>query len=125
MGGARGEGMIEFEGQELPVLLTNRAIAEAEKATGKTIIRLAQDANSGDIGMADIAALMRAGLEYGRRDAGVQRRTYTMADAYDVMDGCGFATAAKIVFTAVSSVLSYSSETDTRPPATARSETGA
>jgi len=119
--GARGEGTIDVNGAELPVLLTNRAIAEAEKATGKSIVQLAQEAKAGSIGVGDIAALLRAGLEYGRRDAGLRRQMYTMADTYDVMDACGFAVAAQIVLTAVAEVLSYRPDADALPPAPARS----
>jgi len=123
MAGARGEGTVEFQGQTLPVLLTNRAIAEAEKATGKTMIQLAQAGSTGDIGMNDIVQLLRAGLEYGRRDADIKRQVYSVDDAYDVLDALGFATCAKVVILALSDVLSYRGEDDTGPPVMARSET--
>ena len=125
MPGARGEGQVEFHGETLPVLLTNRAIAEAEKATGKTVVQLAQAGQTGAIGMGDIAQLLRAGLEYGRRDAELRRQTYTISDAYDVMDEIGFAACAKIVFLALADVLSYRGEDDADPPVIARSETSA
>lgn len=127
--GARGEGTIEFQGQTLPVLLTNRAIAEAEKATGKTMIQLAQAGSTGNIGMNDIVQLLRAGLEYGRRDAGIQRQVYSVDDAYNVLDALGFAPCAKVVILALSDVLSYrgddadSKRSDAVPPVVARSET--
>ena len=129
MAGARGEGTVEFQGQTLPVLLTNRAIAEAEKATGKTMIQLAQAGSTGNIGMNDIVQLLRAGLEYGRRDADIKRQVYSVDDAYDVLDELGFAPCAKVVILALSDVLSYRGEdadskrSDAGPPVTARSET--
>ena len=123
MAGARGEGQVEFRGETLPVLLTNRAIAETEKATGKTIVQLAQSGQSGAIGIDDIAQLLRAGLEYGRRDAETRRQTYTISDAYDVMDAIGFGACAKVVYLALADVLSYRGEDDAVPPVTARSET--
>jgi len=123
MAGARGEGTIQYQGEELPVLLTNRAIAEAEKATGKTMVQLAQSGSTGNIGMNDIVQLLRAGLEYGRRDAGIRRQVYSVSDAYDVMDERGFAEVAEVVCLALADVMSYHSEESADPPVMARSET--
>ncbi len=119
--GARGEAFVAYDGQELPLLLTNRALAEAEKATGRTVVQIAQAAQTGAIGMSDIAELLRAGLEYGRRDAGTQRKPYTLNDAWDVMDALGFARCAEIVIGALAAVLSYRPD-DGADPTTARGE---
>ena len=117
--GARGEGHVEYQGETLPVLLTNRAIAEAEKATGKTMVQLAR---TSDIGIGDVVHLLRAGLEYGRRDANLRRKVYSVDETYDIMDELGFTTCAKVVVSAMADVIAYRSE-NAGPPVTARSET--
>lgn len=122
MAGARGEGTIQYQGETLPVLLTNRAIAEAEKATGKTMVQLAR---SSDIGMGDVVHLLRAGLEYGRRDANLRRQVYSVDEAYDVMDELGFTTCAKVVLGALADVIAYQGAESAVPPVVARSETSA
>ncbi len=125
--GARGEATLEFQGETLPILMTNRAIAEAEKATGKPVSQLALAAETGAVGINDIVQLLRAGLEYGRRDAGIRRKVYSTADAFDVMDVCGFKRCATTIFLALAEVIAYDGaeddgDEDDGPPAEARSE---
>ncbi len=106
-GRARGEEILVHRGEELPMLLTNRALADIEQATGKTIVQLAQAAKTGDLGVSDVAEMLRAGLEYGRRDAKTRSKAYTMADVWDIMDEQGFVTCLKCAINAVASVLSF------------------
>lgn len=127
--GARGEATLEFQGETLPILMTNRAIAEAEKATGKPVSQLALAAETGAIGVNDVVQLLRAGLEYGRRDAGIRRKVYSTSEAFDVMDTCGFKRCATTVFLALAEVIAYEGDEDDGlpdeddgPPAEARSE---
>lgn len=107
MPGARGEGVIYAGDREVRILLTNRALADAERATGKSIIALAQNFAAGETGVNDVAHLLRAGMDAARRDARAGGRTVTIRDAYDVMDEAGFSPIAALVMECVSNVLSY------------------
>lgn len=102
--GARGEAFVEVDGQQLPVLLTNRALMEVEKLTGKTILEIVQ---ANGFGMAEVAQLLRAGLEYGRREARAGGRQYVLDDAWKIIDELGFAAVAKLMLEAVTAVLTF------------------
>lgn len=108
--GARGEEFIEVGGERLSVLLTNRALAEVEKATEKTIVQILQEARAGAPGMNETAQLLRAGLEYGRRDARNGGRQVTLDDAWRAIDAIGFVAAARAVLLAVAGVLEFGGE---------------
>jgi hypothetical protein len=108
--GARGETTLRVGETEYRLLYTNRAIAEAEAALGKSIIAVAREP-----GIADVGQLLAAGMEAARREAKTGGRAYTVNDAYHVMDEVGFATAAKAVLEAVAAVLSYSSAEESEP----------
>ena len=68
-----------------------------------------------------IAELLRAGLEYGRQDAGLRRQRYTLDEAWQIIDQHGIAEITVIVATALGEVLSYhrtgdkENETDSPP----------
>ena len=108
--GARGEGIIQHGETEYRVLFTNRALAEAESATGKSIIALAQGFSSGTTGIGDVARMLAVGLEAGRRDANAGGRTYTLLDAFRIMDEVGFTEVARVVMEAVAVVLKFGGE---------------
>ncbi len=108
--GARGEGIIQHGETEYRVLFTNRAVAEAESATGKSVIALAQGFANGTTGIGDVARMLATGLEAARRDANAGGRTYTLMDAYQIMDAVGFTTVARVVMEAVSVVLKFDGE---------------
>lgn len=112
MTGARGEGIIQSGETEYRVLFTNRALAEAESATSKSIIAIAQGFASGMTGIGDVAHMLTVGLEAARRDTNAGGRTYTVADAYRIMDKVGFADVARVVMEAVSAVLRFGTEPD-------------
>lgn len=110
--GARGEGIIRTDEAEHRVLFTNRAIAEAESATGKGIIGLLQGFQIGTTGIGDVAHLLAAGLETARRDVHAGGRPVTLDDAYRIMDQVGFAETSRCVVEAISAVLSYGKNRD-------------
>jgi len=108
--GARGETTLQAGDTEYRILFTNRAIAEAEAAMGKSVIAAARE-----LGIADVGQLLAAGMEAGRREARTGGRAYTVNDAYRVMDEVGFAAAAKATLEAVAAVLSYGAEDEGEP----------
>jgi len=111
MPGARGEGTIILPGGgECVVLFTNRALADAEKVLGKSILAVAQGFGAGDMGVGDIAELMLVGMRAARHDARAGGPVPTVADAYGVMDQVGFTRVAEVVIEAIAAVLSYGKE---------------
>lgn len=105
--GARGEGYLELEGESYVVLFTNRALADAERATGKTVMQLMAAAQGNAIGMGDVAHLLAVGLEYARREHRNRTGGYTANDAWRLLDQLGFATVAAVVLEALAAVMSY------------------
>lgn len=121
--GARGEALLEIGDDSYPILFTNRALAEAEQRTGRSITMLLRDASTGHIGIGEAAALLLTGLEAGRRDAKTGGKAFTMANAYDMMDAVGFGNVAKIVLEGISAVVAFDpndeeegADDDDRPP---------
>jgi hypothetical protein len=108
--GARGEAFIETAERTYPVLLTNRALAEAEEALGKSVLAIGQAAQRGDIGLRDTAELLRIGLEYGRREAKWGKDVVRSPLAFDILDEVGFQPVAMILLTCLLNVLSYDRE---------------
>ncbi len=116
--GARGEGILELDGESYPVLFTNRALAEAERALDTTVLRLAKATRDGDLGMNSLAALLRIGLEYARRERRENRAPYKVEDAYRLLDTLGYPGVTAVVMEAFMAVLSYSpSQSNDSPPA--------
>ena len=107
MQGARGEGSLEIEGRRYALLFTNRALAEGEKATGKSTLLLLRSLETMELGIGDLAQLLYVGMEYGRREARAGGRSYTINDAFRILDALGFAQVASAVVQAVVAVLSY------------------
>lgn len=107
MTGARGEGFIEFEGEQLSILFTNRALAEVEQATGKTVLQLAMGMKDGQVGMNEVAHLLHRGLEHGRREVNPGRKPYRITDMWGILDALGFVPVMRVVAIALSAVLSY------------------
>lgn len=106
--GARGEGYLELDGESHAILFTNRALADAERATGKTMLQLMQSAQGGALGIGDIAHLLAVGLEYARREGRTGGRSYTLNDAWRFLDQLGFAAVAAVVLEAMAAVMAYS-----------------
>ena len=104
----RAEQTIDADGREVRLLYTNRALADIEQQTGKSVIQIAQGFTAGNSGITDVAHALRAGMEAHRRDSRVGGKPVTMEDAYQVMDAVGFAEVAAVVMGAVAEVIGYS-----------------
>lgn len=120
MAGARGEAHLTVDGEQRAVLFTNRALADAERQTGKTILQLMRGVQSNDLGMSDIVQLLQVGMEHARRADHSSTRAYTLNDAWLVLDTCGFGTVAAAVFEAIGAVMAYDGQkgdADANPPA--------
>lgn len=120
--GARGEGLIETKERTYPVLLTNRALAEVEKNLGKPAMAIARSAGDVQLSISDTAELLRAGLEYGRREEKWSKDAVRLPLAFDIMEEVGWSEAAKVVMECLGAVLTYErpgedAEDDSRPPA--------
>lgn len=108
--GARGDVHLQVGDEDVAILFTNRALAEAERVTGKTIVQLMRGAQGDSLGIGDVAALLWIGMEHARRENHVGGRSYTLNDAWRIMDGAGFGTVAGPVFEAVVAVVSWTGE---------------
>ena len=64
--GARGDVSIQDGEREVRLLYTNRALANAERALGKSVIAVAQAFGTGGCGIYDVAQLLLAGMEAAR-----------------------------------------------------------
>lgn len=108
--GARSEHVIKTESGEVRVLFTNRALADVEALTGKSILALANGFTDGSSGITEVAQVLRAGMEAARRDGNTGGKAVSIQDAYDVMDAAGFTTVATVVMAAVAEVIGYGSK---------------
>ena len=104
--GARGEATIVAGDEQVRVLFTNRAIAEAEKAIGRSILGILQGFVENTTGIGDLAQLLLQGMQAARRDAR-GGSVVRIQDAWDVLDAAGFGTVAAAVMEAVAAVLAY------------------
>ena len=111
--GARGEGVLALpDGGECRILFTNRAIAEAEAALGRSVMAMLQEFEAGSAGITDAAILLRSGMEAYRRDARLGGRPVSVDDAYEVMDQVGFAPTLKVAVESMAVVLSFGAEAE-------------
>lgn len=114
--GARGEGIIELLDEDgnvtesIPVLFTNRALAEAESATGKPVLQLLTAATAQLMGVGEVAQLLAVGMEAARKEARTGSRVYTVNDAYRVMDHVGWKNVASVVYLAMTQAFAYDQE---------------
>lgn len=108
--GARGERTFQAGPNQVTVLFTNRALANAEKRLGKGIIAIAQGLVSGQTELGDIVVLLHVGMEAARVDSRSTGRSISMDDAYRVIDDAGFAAVAGPVLESVAEVLGYSAD---------------
>ena len=115
--GARGEATITAGEREVQILYTNRALAEAEQALGKSIVGVAQGFLDGTSGIYDIAQVLHAGMKAARREARERGPQVTLDQVYAVLDQAGFAAVAAAVMEAVTAVLSYGPEEEPDPNA--------
>lgn len=111
MSGARGEGTIlTDERGEVQVLYTNRALFEAEKSMGCSVIAALQGIQTNETGITEVAHLLRAGMEAARRDARSGGRPISLSNAFEVLDDAGFIAVINVVAEAVAAVISYGEE---------------
>lgn len=104
---ARGEQIITLpDGEEIVILFTNRALAGVEAQLNQSIVVTAGEIAAGRAGMAQIATLLRAGLEAGRRDRGDLRRP-GLDEAYQILDQLGFTPVLQAVTMSLSECLGY------------------
>ena len=115
--GARGEGYLELDGETYVVLFTNRSLADAERATGKTVVQMANASQTGSLGIGDVAHMLAVGLEWGRREGRQQGGTYNINDAWRLLDQLGYAACAEVVLSALADVLAYRPKRPADPPA--------
>lgn len=105
--GARNEAIVRAGEREYRLVFTNRALAEAEKTAGVSILALIDGFTDNSSGINGLAHLMRAGLEAARRDARDGGRPYTLNQAFEILDKAGFTPVLTLVLEAISEVLSY------------------
>lgn len=101
---------------EIDILFTNRALAQAEVQLGKTVLELAGDAADGNLGMGDVARLLLVGMQAAHRDNKLSGKPPSLNDAWDVMDAAGFSEVARVVFEALAAVLSYDPKEESDDP---------
>ena len=78
--GARGTARIVAGERESEVLFTNRAVAEAEAAVGRSIVAILEGYQTGACGMTETVKLLRVGMEAARRDSRAGGRVVTEGD---------------------------------------------
>jgi len=105
MAGPRGNVYLTAGDQEYPVLFNNRALADAERMLGKSVLQLAQDAERGRLGVGEVAAVLMVGLEAGRRSEKTTAKTFTLPRVYKIMDEVGFPEVTRIVMEGIGEVL--------------------
>jgi phage terminase large subunit-like protein len=108
--GARGTARIVAGEREVEILFTNRALAEAEAAVGRSIVAILEGFQDGTCGITEAAKLLRVGMEAARRDSRAGGRVMTENDAYEVLDALGYARTLATVMEAVAYVLGYDAE---------------
>jgi len=103
MPGARGEAIIQAGDREVRILLTIRALVEAEKQSGKGLSAILSKEG---FGIQETAILLCAGMEAARRDARLGGPRITINDAYDVLTEVGWQAASEAVLLAVTGAIS-------------------
>ena len=110
MVGARGEGFLELDGERYVILFTLRALADAERLTGKSVMTLMTAAQRGDLFIGDLASLVVVGLEAARREHRDRPRGYDANDAWRLLEGVGFTAVMVVVLEALVSIMSFTRE---------------
>jgi|GEM_PF-1681958 len=114
--GARGEALLTVDGEEYPILFTNRALAQAERVIDKPMLQLLSALEDNKLGIGDTAQLLAIGMEHGRRDAKAGGRAYTVQDAWSILDALGFTTVVTAVLGAIADVISFGVEEENASP---------
>ena len=106
-GARRGEGLIEAGGKEYQLFFNNKALAEAERAIGKSMGVLASQVSAGTFSVSETAALLRIGVNSARREFRLKIVPITLDDAFSIMDEVGFLVAGSAVIAPLTEVLVY------------------
>jgi len=110
MTGEIGATSLNIGKKEIPLLFSNRAIAEAERIISKGIIGILNGFSQGQTGIFEVVVLLETGMEAARRYHRVGGKRITREDAYATLDEVGFTNAAGPIFEAIGAVLAYSPE---------------
>ena len=112
---ATGRGYLTAGEEEIEILFTNRALAQAETQLGKTVLQIVSDASGDNLGIGDVTRLLLVGMQAARRDKKERGTPPSMKDAFDVIDQVGFAEVTRVVFEALAAVLSYAPKKGKEP----------
>lgn len=107
-----GATFIKRGKDEVRLLFSNRALADAERIMGKGIIGVLSGFNEGQSGISDLSILIQQGMEAARRYYREGGKRVTIQDAFDLLDDVGFSNVASPVFEAIGAVLSYDADQD-------------
>lgn len=110
--GARGTARIVAGEREVEVLFTNRAVAEAEAAVGRSIVAILEGYQTGACGMTETVKLLRVGMEAARRDSRAGGRVVTEGDAFEVLDAAGYTRTLATLMEAIAFVLGYDADAE-------------
>ena len=101
------------------MLFTNRALADVERAIGKSVTALlkgmVQSGEVPDVSVGDTAYLLQVGMEHARRDRQSRPQPYTLDDAFAVLDLAGYAKVVNVVMAALMATFSYIGEPEETP----------
>ena len=108
--GARGTARIVAGEREVEILFTNRALAEAEAAVGRSIVGILEGFQQNTCGVTETVKLLRVGMEAARRDSRTGGHVVTDNDAFEVLDRVGYTRVLTIIMEAIAVVLGYDAE---------------
>jgi len=111
--GARGEGYLELDGKRYELLFTNRALADAERLTGRSVMLFLRDAAT--MSMTDLVQYVAIGLRYAQQASGGSRRGGNETEmAWRLLDEHKMTPVARVVLEAIGEVLD-TGDTDSPP----------
>lgn len=104
---ARGERTIVCDDGTIDILMTNRALLEAERLAGQSVMMMSRGLITGTSGVAQILALLRAGMEAARRDSGERPIKVSETEALAVLDKAGLTNVTTLIVEAIAAVIGY------------------
>lgn len=110
--GARGEREILLpDGEDVSILFTNQALADAEQSIGKGAIAILQGMVNNESGILEVGHLLRAGVNAASR-ANHNKKTISLKQAYDIMDNVGYRIVMVSVMEAMTEVITYDGDSE-------------
>lgn len=106
MGHKIGQSTIVTPDREIPILYTNKALANAERLMDKGILGVLSGFQEGGSGILEVAILLQAGMEAARIADRLGGPRTTINQAYKILDDVGFTAVAAKVFEAIGEVIS-------------------